>query len=664
LIILLLIARALQPQEKTGKSVSAARNEAARYFSVIKELTARGVPFEERKLFARYGTFGSSIFVFIPPAQETDADAASFVLAVPLSAPSDFPFALAMEFIEKARLKTPPMPIYAAFLGGETSSLPPALRKDQRTAQSGLQDLLSQLPNPEKTAIWYFALEEDNPQQIFFTRGAKKNVTPLEMLKSLPDLCEKYAVPYEFALINNALFRSDLVDVSEIFNFAKKNESNLLFITSKENDKNKNIVLSIPLFADMLIDYIFKLDLSDPDTNYLFFPAISEKIGKNPRFIPTDALVAITFAFSTGIFLLFLIISIIRRKYILLRWKIFFSYLWIIFVFFFLLSLALAITTACVSIITKNTRKEVLDILLAAILSAPLYWLFISITKNIKILGKKYLLEYAAVVSGLFNFLLLLFLQIKLLPAAAAALICIIIGSVFKNAALSYIMGIITLFQSFIFIAYLFNNGVIENNYIIYTAFILFPAVLAFQRTDFIFFKYKKYAKPVKILSRLVYAAICLFAVIHFLPRSNENSSVIIEQKKSGVLHIYYDQSRFLERRILNFSFINEITPIRFDISLQSNDGNPPPLYAISFNNEYAPYKRNAEKPDRIDFLFGENPPNPLNFTLTIEYGFSGVLSASVVYYNQETLAYERYTENIPIGESQLRDKTKYGAKN
>jgi hypothetical protein len=629
---------------------------------LAQQLTERGVPFEERALFSAYGGFGSSIHVFIPAASQ-NPPGTTFVLAVPLSGTGDFAFEAALDFAESAcalahRL---PVDIRIAFLGDELSSLPSDRRENVHT---GLQDLYDLLPYPEQTALWYLYLK-NKPRKLNFIQGAAGMVTPLQMLQNLPMLCQRYAVPYAFPMTSNELFHLKLADGPDVYAFSKPRGINTMVITDGEHDEhaegNSAGLPDASAFAGMLLAYASQLDLSsDPDTHYMMVSTVNGKI----RFISGYDFIIVLLASTALLTAFFLVLTIVRRRIMAIRWHIFLCYSWIIALNLMVLMLALGLVHLFFFITGERLSPNTITALLLIAAGVILYSLFFLVLDSITIPGKSYFYGYAAIMVGLLDILILISFNIILIPICTGAFVFIIIGALWKNAIVCYLAGAMIPLQAFDFFYNLFKNSngslsqfIISNNSmnILAVSIFLLPVLFTFHRGKLLLqkriipFTQRKTAisdRSQKSARMVIFAVIFIVlftGTVRLLtfyaqtsPEPAMNGAVrrIIEENGGAdeLLAIHTQERLFLARRILNVDIDAAQLPVRLDIFLQSDDERVPVIYSAVFGNKYMPYRYDEERRNRIEFILGENPPDPFSFTLVMPADFSGTLNVSALY--------------------------------
>lgn len=636
--------------------------EAARYRALARQLTERNIPFEERELFSKYGGFGSSIHILIPAASQNPPET-TFALAVPLAGSGDFAFEAALDFAEAAyaNARSLPIDIRVAFLGDEASSLPSDMRENVHT---GLHDLYDLLPYPERTALWYLYMGK-NPQKLSFVQGASGVVTPLQMLQNLPSLCRQYGVPYVFSMTNNEFFHLKLANGPEVYALSKERGINALVITAAKDDGVSATMPAAPpdasVFADMLLEYASQLDLSsDPDTRYMMIPNKDGKI----RFI--SGLVFIIALIIGGALLVavFLTLTIVYRRLMAMRWRIFFCYSWIIPLHLALLALALGLTRLFLFVTVKNLSLNAMTALFFLTAGTLLYALLFLIPGDIPIPGKPRFYGYAAITAGLLDTLILISLDTVMTPICTGAFAFILIGALWKNTLICYLAGVMAPFQALGFFYNLFKIGngrflefIMSGNIvnILMISVFLLPSSFLFCRGKALMRKknlpashrktdvFNKSKKSVGVFIYAAALAILLIGALQFLAfyaqtpegfAAGAPARRVIEEN-NGVdepFKIHSQERIFLARRILDVRIETSRNPARFDVALHGDGDIVPFIYSATFEDKAMPYRLDEERRNRLHFILGENPPDPFSFTLVIPADFSGALDIKALY--------------------------------
>ncbi|MDR0645235.1 MAG: hypothetical protein LBG05_10115 [Treponema sp.] len=613
---------------------------------VAVELGRAGISFEERELFSQYGSFGTSIHIFLP--SETEAIGTVAVAAPLLNRP--FTQEIGIAFIEKIKkrekitLHKRPINVRVAFLADEDSTLPVDMRKNTR---AGLKDLCAVLP-PESVLLY---LDFDGPpQKLLFTHGAKGRGTPLIAVKPLPELCKQHNIPYIFAVSNNAFFRLGLVEGQETVELAGKQEINAVFVSRKEKadvTDGKSDLLTAENIADLLVDYVETIEWADSERDDTHFAMMTNAAGQE-CFISETTLVVMALTGVAVLLIVFLMFSIIKRRLFIVQFRIFFIYFWVLLLFAALFFAVLEGVGAFILFIARVANIfNVLTVAFKIVVSLLTYSLIAELFDGLKIPGKQHFFSNSTVLLGVVNLLVVLFIDIDLVPIFAVCLVCIFIGAVSKIAAVCYLFAILLSLQSVSLFAAFWGNGSGELTQMLMSADIsvnlaitscTLPIWFILKRGTFLltirvkrqkFTLFNLFSKPkISFLIRTAFLLVFLFITVQFLfyylkiipiqvepvRRVSENG-LILDVKKSD----------FLERRIYGISIQAEGKPCRFDITLESESADffKNFLYSCS-----VPFRLDG---DKIELILGENPPNPFFFEIAFSVSESANFSADFI---------------------------------
>jgi hypothetical protein len=661
-------------EEKTVSPFEKLEKEAAQREALVLALSERGIPFEERQLFSEYGSFGASLHVFLP--SHTRPNGETFVLAVPLSSGSQASFGMALDFIALIQNVDRPFDVRVAFLGDEGSSLPPDARKQ---AHMGLEDLCALLP--ERSVLWYVDLG-DAPEKLVFAQGGERIVASLKMVRDVPNLCKEQGIPYRFAVSHTEFYHVGLADGPDVIKFAHERDIDALCVFGEPDSGGRPLSAEVP--ARLLAEYVSGLDFaSESDDHY----TIIVNSGGTVRFISEITFVLALIICASVFLLVFLVMSVVQRRILVLRWKIFFCYFWVALLLVIALTASLMVSGRIILFITRGTPLILSDYGIAALkigVSLLLYSLIFSLFSLIRVPGKAYFLGNAAIVAGLSALLIAISFDITLLPTFAGAFVCVIVGSVGKMPLISGIASLMVPLQAAGFFIDLYDNG---NKHLaeivmgtgvgpmLITAIMLLPMILILEREVVLIERYAskksralwkliikkpdKTKHPVASFTRTGFfirigsLAVFLMIGVYFLslyinrPENIPSPPVrrFVEQAPAKqtfggaaedgqipagqfplrqILGIAHQENVFLERTVHGFTLKAEGRPARFDLYLSSKDGSVPDLYSASM-----PFK---EDNGRLEFILGENPPNPFTCEIILSKDFAGTLSARAVY--------------------------------
>jgi hypothetical protein len=134
----------------------------------------------------------------------------------------------------------------------------------------------------------------------------------------------------------------------------------------------------------------------------------------------------------------------------------------------------------------------------------------------------------------------------------------------------------------------------------------------------------RKYIIPLMIAA--VFLSMLLQIVLTKRPAPPERRFQTPENSNE-IMTLSFEDIIFQDSRIITVKLIAIKSPVRFDISLESKNGNALlPVYSST-----VPFDRN-EDGKKIDFFLGEHPPNPLAFEIVLPLEFEGILEARAVY--------------------------------
>jgi hypothetical protein len=609
---------------------------SAEEINVLQRMGMIGVPFEERELFSQYGGFGVSVHVSLRSAADPAEKTGSVAVAVPLSS-SSFTQEVLIAFIEKMREASPhriPVDVKAAFLADEYSSLPVDMRKN---IHIGLEDLCAVLP-PE-TILLYLDFAAP-PQKLVFAHGAKGWVTPLGAVKPLPALCKRMDVPYIFAASNNAFFRLGLMDGQEVVGLAGEQGINAVFISDNAGIKgavganapadsadaaNTAPSLTVQDIASLLVDYVETVEWTDSQTDDTHF-VIMTNADRQARFISETNLVVTTLAGAALLLIIFLTYSIVKRRLFIVKFRIFLAYSWVLLLFAALFFAVLEGVGIFVSFVSRSVHIfDVWTALLKIVIGFLTYSLIASLFDKLKIPGKQRFFGSAALLLGVVNLLVIIFIDIDLAPIFAVCLACIAVGAVPNLAIVCYISAFLLPLQSIgLFIEFLGNSELIKTTTDVRVNFAITSCILpiwfvlkrgtlllntSLKRQKSVFSVKPKIGFLIRTAFLLVFlftAALILFYRLN--PIQTEPARRVLESENSLVLDV--KESVLLERRIYKVSVQAEGKPCRFDVALEANaaDVLRDSLYFCS-----APLRFND---GRIELVLGENPPNPFLFEI------------------------------------------------
>ena len=624
-------------------------DEASHREELIRLLGEAGIPFEVRPLFTEYGGFGSSVYVDISP--ETETDGGLFILAIPLSSGENpgtgFPYGLktALALIQKARERDLPRKILVAFLGDEQSRLPPDQR---RGAHTGLKDLLARQENPENTALVYADFYVP-PEKLVIHHGGHRNLTPLNLLQPIPGLCDFYKVPFIFAVKSNELYKLGFVDGPWALRSSLASGIPSWYLEGSRDDPGETQGESVPaeLLGELLLEYGCSLNFlaENLDYHYLIF----QNFGKTV-FFPELTTVIILWSFSALVLLIFLIYSIVLRKALIIRWKIFFRHFWVIIVLFAVLFLTLQGSELFFRLLLNGFALPRDKIYYGGIffilgIALILFSLIDPLFDRLKIPRKANFYGTAAIILTILGNLIAMFLDITFIPVFIWAFLFTVLAAFIPFSPPLYgISFIIPLQIVGILIVSMegANTGFPVLNYsnrvwlIFFIAVTSLPSVLIFKRASVLSGRQKKphFLKPA---SQFILLAACMGALTLYVynrskdPGVNPVRRVVVDPPDNpAILAVALTDRSFLTRRILEITLYAPAEPVRFDLYLDSESG-PPSIYTAPMPFSLKETE-NSLRGSTLEFILGENPPNPFTTDIVLPLNFSGSLRAEALY--------------------------------
>jgi hypothetical protein len=559
------------------------------------------------------------------------------------------------------------------------------------TDNAALLDLCGRFRNPEQTALWCFSTEESSGKEdsgaarLVFEQGAAGFVTPFQMLKDLPDMCRARGIAYEFPIANNELFHLGLAEGPAVFEALKDTGVGVLAARACGDADSASFETA---FCDMLIAYACSLDLSsDPDTHYM----LAMNAAGRARFVSGRVFVIILLAGIAVLTAAFLIASAARRRVIIPRWRVFARFCWALPVRLAAMTLALETARRLVPLASGAERlppNNAAACLLIA-LAMCLYGLITLVFDELKMPGKAFFYGYAAILTALLDGVILISLDITMISFCAGAFAFTLLGALWKNTIICYLAGCMIPLQGLGFFYALFTQG--NSKFAAYIldaglpsalmiSLMLLPVLFVFRRgrllirrtitprqrrTDIIMGRAAKSAGFYVRVIVLFMLAMGAGQVLVFYARQYKEARV--DAPHGGIvwegaphsaalfasafggkepLSVSCSETAFLARRALGITVESPARPVRFEIFLEGEDDSAPLVYAALYEGSYISLRRNETLPSRVDFILGDNPPNPFSFTLILDRDFAGSLKVRAFFNSvpdaAEELALER----------------------
>jgi hypothetical protein len=677
IFIFFLLPRLIFSQEERTESGNSL--EISRRLELIRLFTEGGIPFEVRPLFSEYGGFGSSLVVYLPPKTKPEPDEGVFVLAIPLCSEDDpgkrFPYGLeaGLAFIKKARERDLKKEIWVAFLGDESSRLPPDVRKGFHT---GLEDLLTLPENPENTIMLY-ADFHNPPEKILIHHSGGKTPAPLSLLQPIPGLCDSYGVPFAFAVTSNELYKLGVVEGPAVLGSSLAHGVPSLYL---EGGGPTGEPIPAERLGDLLLGYTDALNFSaeNLDYHYLIF-----QLGNKTVFVPELLTVIILWSLGALGFLIFLIYSIVLRRMMIIQWKIFFRRSWVIVILFVILFLTLQGSELFFSFLLSrfalpHSHISYGGILFTLSIALTLFSLIDPLFNRLKIPRRANFYGNAAVILIILGTLIAVFLDITFIPAFVWAFLFTVLAALIPFSLPVYVIACIIPLQ---IAGLLFTSmgtgglGLRMLDYphrlwpILFIAIVALPSVLVFKRASALAAGQKKRQPPfLWLVSRSIMLAGCMGALTFYVYNLSLESPVtpvrrlmVEDPANPAILDVTITSRSFLARRNLEINLRARKNPARFDLYLDS-PSDPQPIYAASIPFIHREHKtEDSPREVTLEFILGENPPNPFTANIVLPRTSSGFLRVEALYTRYDpSLDPEpppagddyvlRVTRTIPIG--------------
>ncbi|MDR1249755.1 MAG: hypothetical protein LBK63_10670 [Treponema sp.] len=643
-------------------------------------LNERKIPFETRSLFAEFGGFSSSIHILLP-AEAEEKKPGIFILALPLSFTGDdqreFPYAfqVALDFIGRVRAEGLETDVMAAFLGDERSSL----RSGQSAPHLGLLDLYSRLEVPEDAVMIYLDICGETGE-IVVHHGARRTLAPLNILRPLAQICAERKIPYTLAVNANELYKLGLADGPSALEFALRRETPALYLGEGAPGSIRNLDAA-------LFDYARALSpgTENPDYHYLIFQVL-----KRFFFVSERATTLFFLAVAGLFFFTALIYSLVFRRRLVVQWKVFFKRSWILFIYWLTLCLALKAAALIFRFIARGAdpaRFEGAALLFHAaaalqlLLGISLFALFSFPGDRIYVPRRANFYGSSAIILVIVELLLSAYIDITFIPMFVWAFMFTFLAACVKKPVLIWLCGLLSFFMGISAMLTVIQAGnrqlgllIFSGNtaFILYIAFISLPFFITLKRGVLLRSRKTEEKKSLPdILKQLISPGVALKSIaprlivpaaaaaalalsVHFLARSpviGARQRILEDEPGNAVVLALDVQDRtLLERRTLNITLSAPGNPLRFNLRLDSvAGGEMPVIYSAAMPFRYI---EDANSPSRssIEFILGEDPPNPFSTEIVLPAEFAGFLSAEALYVPMEDNYQISIRRRYPIG--------------
>jgi hypothetical protein len=615
--------------------------EKARVF-----LNARSLDFEERPLLASFGGFSSSLHVRFPGSAFGEEGEETFVLAVPLD--SGFAVETGLALIERLEVALNRTPLNShqtlvAFLGDEKAVLPGDIPS---YGHKGLRDLLSLCEMPETWVLCYLDAGEQ-PSEIVIRHGNGKYIAPLQTVKPLASLLFSRGISSSFEIRYNEIYKLGLAEENKVLALAWEGEINGFCLSGAYGKGNRERPIEAGDLADMLLEYKDNLvfPLKSSDRHYSIIPFF----GRSPLFIAEKTMTVFFVSASALLVFSFLVFSVVRRTHIIRELKFFIRYSWIILVLLPLL------------VVTIKGAGFVYSLLLVLFKASPppgdyfgigctvlLALLFFSLTTPLinffPIPGKAGFFGLSAVIVVIFGTFIALIMDFTFLPVFIWASFFTFLGALFKNPVPVFFFSLFIPLQ--VLMAF-FNirettGGKLAELLLagwggpgwVTALQIAAPALpFALLLEKGIELGLSRAGKSWPFLKHSLALRLGLFSLVLFLlairflfilssPLPPERRLFI--DRSGDILTISTDDTIFEESRIIEVTLEAKGDPLRFDLYLEGENLN------LVYSSP-APFRR-GDDGKSIEFILGENPPNPLRTEIVLPREFDVSIRAEALY--------------------------------
>ena len=613
-------------------------------------------PYERRYLLADNGGFGSSILV--KNIADTSEAPITFVAAVPLYA--DFAVSSALDLIKKIRANDTNANILVAFLGDERNSVGADLGG---ISHKGLRDLLTLAGMPENWVLCYVDIDE-KPEKIIIRHGISRYVTPLDIVKPLPELFKSHDIPWYFRIRHNGIYKLGLVEGSRALSIAWNDEINGVVLSGHVKQQSltddlhigkftvSDYAVSEEKFADCLFEYAGLLTNS-PIKGGRYYSHFRLPGGK-ALFI-NEGLTAGFLIIIIGFLLVFYLFRSAPFNAILVfNLKLFRRFIWFFIILLPLLVFSVRISGLFYSVLLRilNPAGNVLNnagAFFTVLLGALIFLLPSPALDFIRIPRQAMFFSVSAVIFSIMGFFFAAFLDFSYVPAFLWAFLFVFIGSLNKNHIVVFLCVLMIPVFAFDTVFNIIEAGstklaelLITSDWkhfdtwiaSVITALFLLPFFLLLRRALLLRSssgrlepKQKRKIGMLIIPGLITLVLIAMVLQILFLPAKILPERRFYKAADDGDLSLTIDSTMFQDSRIITLRITAKETPVRFDVIIESEYNNSlPPVYSapVPF------FRENGGR--RIRFSLGENPPNPLVMEIVVSEVFMGRLSAAALY--------------------------------
>ena len=600
---------------------------------ITRSLNEKNINYELRPHLSAFGSFGSSVHVFIPSVS-SDYNGGIFVLAIPLD--SFFAVESSLAFIDALKAQTSSdikHDIMITFLANETSLL-----GDPLYSSVGLKDLVSQTYMPENWVVCYLDIDEA-PQTLKITHGAINYITPLEITRSLPSILNNLQIPFIFESRYNELYKMGLVKSCEKLTILSQDEIHCIKISSDQSSRflEQDYKITTELMAHMLLDYNMGLELplEDPYQNYFIFSFFN-----NIFFISEFAALFFLILLSASMLIIMLYLSATRRVALISRIRLFFRRGWVFIILLPGMILIFKGTGLFYGFIHQMLGKSIpqtnlLDSILIISLAIWLLYLFFHLLSFLNFPRKAQFYGISAIIITCIGILASAIIEFTFIAIFLWALLFAILGAVSKKPFLIILCGLLIPLRALgAFINIHETSGMLLELFVIpgdvrswltsfQIAVLCLPVMLLVKRGMIInkttlkdIFKITPFVLRIIVLV-ILFSAIMLRLTI-FYNEPEKPTEITVIHNDNDDLRFTFSERIFQESLIINARLESNIQPLLFNLYLESADEEAPLVY-------YSPVPMERLNSNTIRFILGEHPPNPLNLEIVLRNGHRGI---------------------------------------
>ena len=624
--------------ENTENAQTTGTNERNNLNLIMQSLVLENIDFELRPLLRDFGGFGSSVHVRIPGSSGASG---TFVLAVPID--SIFAVQTALDLIEIAHSGSD-INLLIAFLGNEKTVL-----NDPRNMHKGLRDLMT-VPEMFQTWIVCYLDIDEPPDSLFIQHGSGKYIAALDLIRQLPLLFESHEIDAAFQVRYNELYKLDLTSGSSVLAMLNENHINGISLIADDSG-NQNPINSINL-ANMLLDYFLSIDITEGnhDQHYFIFSLLNKLV-----FISEfTAMVFLVICMAVFLFII-LYHSIVHRPILIVRIRHFFRNCWIFFIilpvniliirgsiFFytFLQSLYSVLiseqTFSIANLISEMADGSGINFFGSMFIMFLAVWLFViaaHITDILRFARKADFYGVSAIIISVIGLFTAAVLDFTYIAIFLWTFLFAVIGAALKKSFFVFVIAMLIPLYTLGILgnirelgglpAHLFTGRNLENWIaIIQIAFISVPIVLLFKRSLALSRKVMKLSHQTKVKVLLLLVGCISIQVMIVAGMDYQTGNNFTEPEYHS---IDLTETVFQDSRIYNITLQSETDPLKFNLFLRNENTESAMVFS-------SPVPFELREPGLMEFILGENPPNPLNLEIVLNRSFQGVFSAEVIY--------------------------------